>query len=464
MKWLRVVGIIAAVLFVLVVVAAITLPYVLSARVNSEIVAIKAKGEPVSSAELAGPKIPDNENAALIYLQAFKPISNSEADNDLYTAKGFISREKLEKDPKLWQKARPIVDRYRGALVLAEKASTHPKCRFPAKWKDWNAELPHYHKLRNLVRLISINSLLEARAGKIDEAMRSVELGFKVGESIKDDPLIISQLVRFACLSMTSRSLQEFLRYNDLNESQAKRLFTVLDGIDLSDSITEALRGERAMGISFFNIERYNPLAIDETAGDSNNAEKKANKKYFRPSILWITWTYADEAYYLKTMHNMVENSKSSYRIIQERHLDTGNMTDIPRYALMSTILLPVFSRASSKRDREIAEIRGDQIMLALQAYKDRYGSYPRDLTELRAKLGWTLKADPFSGKDFIYKKQDRGFILYSIGENLKDDGAKTVPYPTKPLGPNREKILSRHPYRTPDGRRSADKIWTMDH
>jgi len=58
-----------------------------------------------------------------------------------------------------------------------------------------------------------------------------------------------------------------------------------------------------------------------------------------------------------------------------------------------------------------------------LIAFKDRHSIYPASLAELRAKLGWKLPEDPFSGKDFIYKRQGKGFILYSIGQNLKDDG-----------------------------------------
>jgi hypothetical protein len=33
------------------------------------------------------------------------------------------------------------------------------------------------------------------------------------------------------------------------------------------------------------------------------------------------------------------------------------------------------------------------------------------------------LPVDPFTGKDYIYKKKDKGFIVYSVGEDLKNDG-----------------------------------------
>lgn len=35
---------------------------------------------------------------------------------------------------------------------------------------------------------------------------------------------------------------------------------------------------------------------------------------------------------------------------------------------------------------------------------------------------------DPFSGKDFGYRKQGKSFLLYSVGVNLQDDGGKHDP------------------------------------
>lgn len=57
--------------------------------------------------------------------------------------------------------------------------------------------------------------------------------------------------------------------------------------------------------------------------------------------------------------------------------------------------------------------------------------------------LGWKIPEDPFSGKDFIYKRQEKGFILYSIGRNMKDDGGKESPN----SDPDR-----------------YDMVWRMDH
>lgn len=69
-----------------------------------------------------------------------------------------------------------------------------------------------------------------------------------------------------------------------------------------------------------------------------------------------------------------------------------------------------------------------DQMLLALQAYKARHGAYPASVEELKTKLGWKLPKDPFSEKDFVYKRRDKGFILYSVGPDMKDDGGQAIP------------------------------------
>ena len=69
----------------------------------------------------------------------------------------------------------------------------------------------------------------------------------------------------------------------------------------------------------------------------------------------------------------------------------------------------------------------GSRIALGLAVYKGRFHRYPEKLAELRSKLGWHVPEDPFSGKDFSYKRRGDGFLLYSIGPNLKDDGGAEV-------------------------------------
>jgi len=70
------------------------------------------------------------------------------------------------------------------------------------------------------------------------------------------------------------------------------------------------------------------------------------------------------------------------------------------------------------------AQRRGLYILCALEIYKARHQKYPDSLSELAPSIIAQVPLDPFSDQMFIYKiDQDQKILLYSVGENLKDDG-----------------------------------------
>jgi hypothetical protein len=65
------------------------------------------------------------------------------------------------------------------------------------------------------------------------------------------------------------------------------------------------------------------------------------------------------------------------------------------------------------------------RVGIACKIYKNMHGNFPEDLSELAPEILEEVPVDPFTGNSMIYKKQDSGIIVYSIGSNLKDDGGK---------------------------------------
>ncbi|NIO66236.1 MAG: hypothetical protein GTO28_12345, partial [Gammaproteobacteria bacterium] len=56
-------------------------------------------------------------------------------------------------------------------------------------------------------------------------------------------------------------------------------------------------------------------------------------------------------------------------------------------------------------------------------AHEGEHGSLPASLAELEA-AGWDLPADPFGGGEYRYRREGRGFVVWSIGPDMDDDGA----------------------------------------
>ena len=72
---------------------------------------------------------------------------------------------------------------------------------------------------------------------------------------------------------------------------------------------------------------------------------------------------------------------------------------------------------------RYLANVTGFESTMALRMHKVETGSYPDALSLLVPDYLSEATVDPFSGKGMIYRKDGRGFIVYSIGQNGKDDG-----------------------------------------
>jgi len=62
---------------------------------------------------------------------------------------------------------------------------------------------------------------------------------------------------------------------------------------------------------------------------------------------------------------------------------------------------------------------------LAVERYRLARGSFPESLGQLVTDYLAAAAVDPFDGLPLRLKRTDRGFAVYSVGEDRKDDGGK---------------------------------------
>jgi len=86
---------------------------------------------------------------------------------------------------------------------------------------------------------------------------------------------------------------------------------------------------------------------------------------------------------------------------------------------------VPSVNRAFVLRDR--AEAQGDLTLVAmvLAAYRAEKKAYPNKLSQLSPEYLKEVPDDLFIDKPFGYKRKGKGYVLYSVGENMKFDGVK---------------------------------------
>jgi hypothetical protein len=394
------------ILWVIVVVGVLaavhaTTTYVLGRRVEKRIAAIKAAGEPVSFADLQGAAIPPSQNAAVIYEKVLREYRDPgfSAEQFAEWPTGWIG--KRQSDPQVWEIGREAMARNSGIVRDIEVAVSRPKCRFALKLGPGNRLsqdlFSRFGRFRELARFLGANALFNASEGRMDKAAHFVDLEFRLADSLRDEPILMSQLVRIAMLSMTTKTLCNVLQYGPIDEGQARKLYDTLSAIDLDGSITNALAGTRAFELSFF--------------------EANSRAYHIRPLV------YAQELDYLKRMDKVIKESNVPSR--GAPRLPTGRAPWNSISSVSADMIAQEYAKTRERGDVAKTYVAGSRITLALIAYKDRVHRYPVTLNELRAKLGWKIPTDPFSGKDFPYRREGKGFLFYSIGPDLVDNGGQ---------------------------------------
>ena len=109
--------------------------------------------------------------------------------------------------------------------------------------------------------------------------------------------------------------------------------------------------------------------------------------------------------------------------LIQQRATEAANQG-----LLFCGWSLPSLTGAVRREATCLANLRLAVTAVALEQFRAAHDNrYPASLSELTPKYLDAPLMDPFDGQPLRYRKQDAGYVLYSIGPDLKDDGGKPM-------------------------------------
>lgn len=398
---------------------------------ENELSAVRERGEPLSLKEAAPPLIPDAENAAVLYGRAFKmlpKLSDAEQTTLIQFGRSGSDRDK-EASP---DKIRPILAKFQDALAVADEASKMPRCRFPVNYEAGAGALfPHLGHLREIMRLWAARARLNAMEGRPAEAIADVEAILSVARQLNDEPVLVTKLVQYSSIALANRGLKSVLEASSPTPQEMQPLYDEAEKIDLYSAFVGALEGERALGLWVFDTVQKNPAQLSALSGgnEGNFVSKLSQMPGYR--VLSGPYLKKDEAFYLKRMDQQIELAREHRRPEEAgspshppgQSVFKEEGAHFPWYALITKLMLPSFAVVSEKRDQAVATLALMQGAMALSFYKQQTGRYASNLAEATTKTGWTLNKDPFTNQDLIYRRQGKGYLLYSLGPNGRDDG-----------------------------------------
>ncbi|MCS7160617.1 MAG: hypothetical protein RMJ19_09105, partial [Gemmatales bacterium] len=94
--------------------------------------------------------------------------------------------------------------------------------------------------------------------------------------------------------------------------------------------------------------------------------------------------------------------------------------------ATLAALLFSSLQRVATAYDRVEQLHQLAQLAIALQIYRVENGEFPPRLQDLVPKYLPEVPNDVFSAQALVYRRTDRGYLLYSVGPNGKDEGGRT--------------------------------------
>jgi hypothetical protein len=106
-------------------------------------------------------------------------------------------------------------------------------------------------------------------------------------------------------------------------------------------------------------------------------------------------------------------------------------------YYIMSRLLLPRVTGMLARDAEHRARLRTALSALAVERWRAVHGGeLPKSLTALVPVYLPAVPHDPYDGQSLRFKRLARGFVVYSIGVDGRDDGGKEKPPKSVPQSP----------------------------
>ena len=300
-------------------------------------------------------------------------------------------------------------------LTELQSATARPYCRFNIAYEDWNSKegglpgyMEHFVPIKWLFTFLNLHAEAEMVSGRTDQALDDIKVMFRVDDGLKDEPLVMSQLVRMAGVTIMLKPVGEGLLEQRWSEDQLRVLQERLQKTDLIASTVRAFYGERDIcsnpsfdqGYMFpRGWNRFEQINVNRAFQDAVLPRIDLAAREIKPDVnhlIDLTW--------------------------QQQHAKWLSL--ILHHNIMAKMLIPVYSTVPQKL--ALAQSEVDMAMLAcgLERYRLAQGQYPDDLNALVPRFVTVLPHDIINGQPLKYRRTENGrFILYSVGWNEKDDG-----------------------------------------
>jgi hypothetical protein len=318
--------------------------------------------------------------------------------------------------PRLRAEARDLVKYPRGrlGLTLAEN--------------PWTILLPNHQELRGVAALLQFDAHDLALAGNYREALKSSRACLNVSRVLEDDPILISQLVRIAMAAVAMSMAERTMALGDAPDDALAALQKHLEPEARGIRMTVAMRGERASAHQIVLLLSSGKITLQEIEG-LDRAGGATGQIWGVSSLISFAgreMARREHADILKMMTKIVETTKLPVKDQFAAEEEVMNQLRSSTGPIMR-LVLPAVQKINEAGRRAHCQAIAMRALIAVERYRLKHGKWPAKLEDTVPAFLEKVPLDPIDGSPIRYKRWADGVVVYSIGNNRKDDGGEVL-------------------------------------
>ena len=419
--WLKRIGIGTTALLILLLLIRFVWGWDANRRLETELAAMRARGEPTRGEDLESPSVPDSSNYVYYLRQAITAI-NPNADPPAATNMSYVNVLPL---PKEWDPiAAKAVIGNQTPLQFLRKARQSPQINWGLKFNSaslYANSIPSLSSERHLANLLGDTALFEHLHENDSEAIESLQDLLALSNAVTKQQYLISYLVSVGIDALTF-----------------ERICLIAPGLRLEGTPKSATPQQVRDLISVLLRDVDGPrfhaaLASEKVFNLEMTASSYENSLILRPvyvldlvRFLKIHDRFAAATQPLNRDSNPRSTSRKRISIDDITHLMSGDTSDT--YDRMLQL------RFKMEADRQMAAVS-----LAARLYQiDHAGQWPKNLKALVPAYLPAVPIDPLSptAAPLKYILANGGLrpVVYSVGVEGKDDTPNESVLPPGPI------------------------------
>jgi len=370
-------------------------------RLERSLFALRQAGDPVQLADLARAPIPPEQNADVFLRRAADDLDAIQKELlASYPKTGYptgtvgpADQERLEKLFAAYPRVIPILEQAAECPDSdPELDGTLPPTRFLESYME------HSNKHRLLYRVLRARSVLLLANGRADDALATQMLTLRLTRHWRHEPLIVGYFVTLACEQMAMAGVNQVLQAGSVSPSARQALDTELALHDTMEGYNWALRSERSFSLS----------SVRELPGSS----------------FWLTRGFANDMALglIDLFDRYLEKGSRPYaEVVFDKRAASTPSHGPNVYRVLIRLLEPALTAVREPAERLRAMSRSLRVLSALQVRVPPGSDRVPELADLGLPEEATI--DPYNGEPLHVKKVPDGWMVYSVGSNLVDDG-----------------------------------------